>query len=443
MREMTDHSFKGQSKSMLDAIDAKLIACILDVELAMYLMAVFKDVGSKYLPVVLIMMLFTVVGSILVNSLHADKPLFVITLILLNLGFLIQQITSYQDNQISAFLKKFVIAIVVALVTGLIYSKIKNLLEKDFMVVFMMIVQIAIGFMMIVFGQFVGSSQGATISFRGMTPFEIVKLLYIFVCAGLLKNTNTNTIRILGKSFDRELVLLVHTGVLVLIFVCCSELGTMMIVYTTGLLMLWIFGKKQKWILLLMAVSFMGFSTIWYLSAKVFLPLISKGKISLPGALSKIVKRFGCATHPEMYMQNYGYQGTNGLQAISIGGWLGIPAERYRVELPEAMNDFIFANIVQTCGVIMGFLVLLFFFAFLRIGFQIAMKSKEAYLQRTACAITLVITIEALVHIGYNIAAFPITGIPLYFISQGFTAIITGMLLVAILLVISANQTRE
>jgi len=54
-----------------------------------------------------------------------------------------------------------------------------------------------------------------------------------------------------------------------------------------------------------------------------------------------------------------------------------------------------------------------------------------------------VITTEAVVHIGYNIAAFPITGIPLYFVSQGFTAILTGMIFVAILLVISIGQKEK
>lgn len=60
-----------------------------------------------------------------------------------------------------------------------------------------------------------------------------------------------------------------------------------------------------------------------------------------------------------------------------------------------------------------------------------------------AVGIACLIAVESIIHIGYNMALLPITGIPLYFLSQGFSAIVTSMSLVAILLVISTKIELE
>lgn len=440
MERMVDHGFKANLKRGLQAIDAKLILCMLAIELGTFLMAVEKGIGEIYYPIVLIMMLFTIPGCLLVNLIGANKALFVMTLILLNLGFLVQQINQYESTQVYGFTKKIIISFGVAFITILLYSKFKMVLAKGSVLVGIMLLQIAIGVLMFVAGEMVGSSQGAIISWKGLTPFELVKVSYIFVAAGLLGEEERRAFRFLGRKVEGEIILMIHTFFILLILGACSELGTFMIIYMTGVVMLWIWGKKRKLINSLIFLSFIGFGILWLSSEKLLLPLLDNQVVTLPGAIAKIIRRFGTAIHPEKYMFGYGFQGTSGLQAISIGGWLGIPTERYRIDLPEATNDFVFANIIQTCGLLTGFLVVIFFFVMLRMGINIATHCKETYLQRVALAITFLIGIEVVVHIGYNIALFPITGIPLYFISQGFTAILTGMILIGILLEISIEK---
>ena len=141
-------------------------------------------------------------------------------------------------------------------------------------------------------------------------------------------------------------------------------------------------------------------------------------------------------------MADAGYQGTLGLEALSLGGLFGISSERYRLKLPEASNDYAFANVVQTCGMLMGLLMLLSFIALLRRGIKIADQCEDSYFQGLAAEITFMISVETVVHIGYNIGFLPITGIPLFFVSQGFTAVITGMALISILLVVSQKNRK-
>ena len=86
--------------------------------------------------------------------------------------------------------------------------------------------------------------------------------------------------------------------------------------------------------------------------------------------------------------------------------------------------------------------MLLSFIALLTRGIKIADQCEDSYFQGLAAEITFMISVETVVHIGYNIGFLPITGIPLFFVSQGFTAVITGMALISILLVVSQKNRK-
>lgn len=444
MEKYTDYRAKSVLSHFFEAIDMKCIVAILFVELGMLLMAVYKGQGQSYMPVALILMAYTIVGCLIATWAKADKKLFVIIIVLINLGFLVQQIQSGKQVQILGLIIKLSVALGTAFLVAMLYSKTAEWIAKDSVILAMMAVQIVISGGMFLAGQMVGGAggQGAIISMRGITPFEFVKLFYIFVAAGLLCK-NKDTIRIFGWSVDRSLLLAIHTAGLSILFACCSELGTLLILYITGLLMLYMFAPHKRWLFILEIASVAAVVLIWLLCEKVFFPLMIKGNVILPDILAKIVRRFGVVFHPESYLNDYGYQGTRGLMAIASGGWFGIGTERHRIELPEANNDFMFANIIETCGILMGILLVIFILAFCKRTMVIAERCKKEYRTGIASGIAVVITVEAVVHIGYNIAMLPITGIPLYFLSQGFSAIITSMCLVAILLVISADNNRK
>lgn len=441
MEKFTDYSVRGVISRFFEFIDMKCIMTILSVELGMLLMAIYKGQGKSYLPIALLLMAFTVVGCVFSTWVKADKKMLVIIMVLLNLGFLVKQIQSDGGEQISSVLVKLSVALGTALFVSLLYSKMSGWFAKDFVILGMMICQLGISCLVCFFGQVIGAGdgQGATISIKGITPFEFVKILYIFIAAGLLCKKQ-DTIWIMKWSVSRSLLLIVHTACLSIVFVLCSELGTLLIVYITGLLMLNMFGPHEKWVSILETISFVIFLLVWFLSEKILFPLMLKNNDVFPGILGKIVRRFGVVFHPEFYLNDYGYQGTRGLMAIASGGWLGIGTERYRIDLPEANNDFIFANVIETCGILIGIMLITFILFFLKRSMVIAEQCKDQYYKGIASGIAIVIVVESIVHIGYNMALFPITGIPLYFLSQGFSAIITSMCLVAILLVLSVKN---
>lgn len=427
----------------LAGMDIKAITAILAMELGIFLLVAYKGYAAFYLPVTLILMGFTILGCSFAFHTHADKYLLVMVLILLNIGFMVQQIQAGANLQIRSFLIKFVVAIVTAIGAAVVYQRFGDLLSKDFMIFFLMGFQLFLSAVMVIFGQVVGTSeQSASITLAGITPFEIVKILYIFVAAGLL--CKEEKVLSVGKiTVKKEILLVVHTAILAVCFLLCRELGSLLIIYFSGLLFLISYGENRKLIVVLAVLSVAGFLGFWFLCDKMLYPMLLQNRISLPGAVNKVVQRFGTALHPENTMSTSGYQGTLGLEAIAIGGLLGISSEKYRLALPEAQNDYVFANVVQTCGMIMGIIMLLCFFALLKRGIEIAALCEDLYFQGLAAGITIMITVETVVHVGYNIGFLPITGIPLFFVSQGFTAVIVGMTLISVLLVISTGKMKR
>lgn len=441
MEKYTDHSLRGFASVMLGRIDAKSMAAIAAIELCMLLFAASKGMAASFLPIALLLMGFSVVVCAAATYTGSDMTLPITVLILLDIGFLVQQIQDRESVNTEIYLIKMAVTFTIAFVGIYIYSRVRCRLSCKLILAGMIMLQYILSALMIIFGQVVGdrAEQGAVISLMGITAFEIVKILYLFTAAGLISEEDMKEG---SKLPDGEILLLLHTIILTVFLGICNELGTMLIISTIGIMTLWMFGNRRKMINITAIVSAVGFALIWIISDRVLLPAVSNGSVTLPAALIKIISRFGSALHPEMYISGCGYQSIRGLEALTIGGWFGIETERYRMPLPESVNDFIFDNVVQTMGALTGFIVILLFFAFLRKGMLISTQCEDPYFRRLSFIITTMIIIHAVVHIGYNIALFPVTGIPLYFISQGFTAMTTGMLLTGVLMVNYADNNN-
>lgn len=437
-----DYTLRGRFKSRISLVNVKLLLAVIGTELSMSLFAFYKGVGLQYFPIAVVMLIFTFLSYVVTYGMNADRVILIVMLILLNFGFLVQQIEMGQEGQIGKIIIKLLIAFFVAAITKVFYRWISRWFEKDYMIVIMSLTQIVICLGMVFLGTTIGSGAGqGTISFAGITPFELVKILYIFTTTGLLctDKTKLSIPGIRKAAADREILLAIHTAILSLCMVVCSELGSLLMIYITGLLLLLIFGKHRIAIYILTGLTVIGAGSFWGICS-FLITQIDLFERWIPGIFLKLIQRFGSASFPERYMQSFGFQGTRSLQAISMGGWFGIPTERYRVSIPEATNDFIFSNLVQTCGLMIAFILILLLIMFLKRGMDIADQCDTLYKKGLVTAVTILIILEQIIHIGYNMALLPITGIPMYFVSQGFTAIVTGMILVTILLVISSEN---
>lgn len=445
MDKIARYRMQTTVQDWLENREIKTVLLLLSVELCMLLWTAYKGLESCFLPVTLLMMLFSVIACSVAFYFEADRTLLITVLIMVDIGFVIQQMEIGHDMQVMQFLVRLIIAMGAALAAAVLYDRMADLISKDGMIVAFALMQYIICLIMIVLAQEIqsDSGQGAAIELHGVTPFELVKVLYVFVAVGLLCKPELYNIRLLKWSFRREKLLIIHTLLLALFFVGCGELGTLLIVCITGLFLLCIYGKNRRLASGLATLSAAGYVIMQWICEHVLYERCVEVPQEQRNIVHKLIIRFALAYHPEYDPTGYGYQGTRGLEAIACGGWLGVPVDLYKIPIPYAESDFIFANIVQTGGLLMGLMVILMVMVFMNCGFRIAMECNDVYFKGIASGITIVVVAEAVVHIGYNTAALPITGIPLYFVSQGFTAITTGMALLAVLLVISAGRAAR
>lgn len=131
------------------------------------------------------------------------------------------------------------------------------------------------------------------------------------------------------------------------------------------------------------------------------------------------------------------YQATHGIWGLASGGFFGLglgnSQEKYGW-LPAASNDYIFAIVGEELGLIGCVLVLALFTALAIGAFHIIRKTRDPFVRVAAGGITLWIMGQAIFNIGVVIRVFPVMGVPLPFMSQGGTALLSALLACGVLL---------
>ncbi len=130
------------------------------------------------------------------------------------------------------------------------------------------------------------------------------------------------------------------------------------------------------------------------------------------------------------------------LIAVANGRFLGkMPGQSMqKYILPLPYSDSIYAFFVEEYGLIGGMLIILLFLILLFRGIRISIRAPEIFSSMTALGITLLLVTQAFIHILVTLNFFPITGMPLPFLSMGGTSILLTFFSLGILLSIS-NET--
>jgi cell division protein FtsW len=135
-----------------------------------------------------------------------------------------------------------------------------------------------------------------------------------------------------------------------------------------------------------------------------------------------------------------GYQIQQILIALGSGGitGLGLGASRQKFGyIPASHTDGIFAILGEELGLI-GCVAVMGLFVFLAYrGFRIALEARDSFGTILAAGITCSLIFQAIVNVGVITASFPVTGIPLPFISFGGSSLVISMASVGLLLAVS------
>jgi cell division protein FtsW len=141
--------------------------------------------------------------------------------------------------------------------------------------------------------------------------------------------------------------------------------------------------------------------------------------------------------------QNTGFHIVQSLLALGSGGLFGVGLGESRAKffyLPEQYTDFIFSVLGEELGLFGTITVVVLFvvFAYRAIRIAVAAPDRFGFFLATGCA--ALVTIQAFVNIGVVTSSWPVTGVPLPFISFGGSSLIVSLIAVALVMNVGRHR---
>jgi cell division protein FtsW len=140
--------------------------------------------------------------------------------------------------------------------------------------------------------------------------------------------------------------------------------------------------------------------------------------------------------------QGRGFHIIQSLIAVGTGGFNGVglmEGKQKLFYLPEPHTDFIFAVTAEEFGLLGSLMILGLFGIFLQRGLKTALNTRDNYTRLLAIGITAMVIVQALMNISVVLSLMPTKGLPLPFVSYGGSSLFITLASVGVLL----NITKQ
>ncbi len=259
-------------------------------------------------------------------------------------------------------------------------------------------------------------------SFR-FQPSEIMKLAMPITVAAFLSSG------FLPPSFKRVVAVLILIGIPTALIIEQPDLGTSILVATSGMMVLFFSGLLWRYIAAAAVVFGASLWPIWHYMLHDYQR-----------------QRVLTMLDPTQDPLGTGWNIIQSKTAIGSGGLSGkgwMEGTQSRLDfLPEGHTDFIIAVMSEEFG-LLGVILLLTVYALVIIrGLTIAVKSQNTFGRLLAASVSSTFFVYVFVNMGMVSGMLPVVGVPLPLISQGGTAIVALFAGFGLLMAISTEQKR-
>ena len=358
-----------------------------------------------------------------------DQFFFVIAILLIGFGFVIQysassSLAAARFNDPGYYMRGHLIRMIAGILIGLFFLKLDyNHLKK------MAFWFVLISFLALIFTLILNrSGNSATARWLRIGPFrfqpsEFAKFSLIIYLASFF-DRHWDNIDDFKKGFLPPATIL---SLIVILIVVEPDFSTGAVIGMLGITIMIIAGTK-----------------LIYLSpfAGLFLIFSIVTVIRSPYKLKRIISAFSGNTD----IQGAGYQVHQSLITLGNGGFLGRGlggSIEKNLFLPEPHTDFVYAVAGEEFGYIGAMLLLLFFLALFIRGIQIAFRSPNVFGNLLGIGLSVSIFSYVLANVGVVTGIFPVTGLPLPFLSYGGSTMLYNFACIGILLNISKSMTKK
>ncbi|HXP93070.1 MAG TPA: putative lipid II flippase FtsW [Candidatus Binatia bacterium] len=254
-------------------------------------------------------------------------------------------------------------------------------------------------------------------------PSEFVKLgLVVYLSAAL----STKGDRIRSLTYGLFPLLAITFALAALVFLE-PDVGTASLLVFTAIVMLFVAGARVPHLMMVALAT---------------IPALAIAILSSPYKRARIL----AFLDPWKDRQDAGFHIVQSLLALGSGGLFGVGLGASRQKffyLPEQYTDFIFSILGEELGLLGALVVVVLFVILAYRAIRIALRAPDRFGFFLAVGCTSLIVIQAFINIGVVTSSWPVTGVPLPFVSFGGSSLVVSLVAVALLINIGRQRSPE
>ena len=448
--ETAEPAYEEEEETVIDHSDRYILAAIIfEALFGVLVWLKSSDAGRNYVIALPFMILLTGIIGNRAYQHSADMKMFASVAVMSAMGIGLQVLIDQKFAVYSSFsLIKYLISVAIAVVFIVFYSLFRKVLNHPATVFVMMAAAAAIYGILAVYGYDPnGYGTNAWLAVGGYT----IELTDFTKVTALLFYASLFSSRI---RFDEKKVL-IYATVFFLINMAGSlyihELGSFFILFFLHLMVLYIYmdHSRRKRIYLISIFGLCLFAVVFSFALyKLILPSYEAGTMNALASLicpyvKKIYERFSLTANITADPYGSGYQLLQGKKAMWMAGLFGNTVNFNRIPVIE--SDMAFIGLIVEFGWPVGFLyVFLLCFTAMHAG-RLARKllTRDRQDSVVVFGAAAMLTGQGMMVILGSCNVIPFTGLPIPFLSRGFTYQVIAFCLAGILIHMSEERRKE
>lgn len=267
-------------------------------------------------------------------------------------------------------------------------------------------------------------------------PSEFMKISYILMLAYVIVTFTKkykDKARTIGLDFLLILWMIVFTIPVLVLLALQSDLGTAMVFVAifAGLVLL----SGVSWKIIIPVFVTVVSAITGFLA--IFITKDGRAFMHQLGMPTYQINRILAWLNPFDYAQTTTYQQAQGQIAIGSGGVFGQGFNVSNLLIPVRESDMVFTVIAEDFGFIGSVVVIALYLLLIYRMLKITLKSNNQFYTYISTGFIMMLLFHIFENIGAVTGLLPLTGIPLPFISQGGSAIISNLIGIGLLLSMS------
>ena len=274
-------------------------------------------------------------------------------------------------------------------------------------------------------------------------PSEFMKIPFILMLSRsivLFLQRNKGHERLLRQDCFLILELIVYTIPVFVLLALQQDLGTALVFLAifSGLVLV----SGVSWKIILPVILFVVGGVAGFL----FLFLSEGGRAFLHqqlGMPTYQMNRIVAWLNPFDYAQTTTYQQAQGQLAIASGGLFGQGFNVSNLLVPVRESDMIFTVIAEDFGFVGSLLLLILYVGLIYRILKITVRSNNQFYTYISIGFIMMLVFHIFENVGAVTGLLPLTGIPLPFISQGGSSIISNLIGIGLVLSIYNHSSKK